>query len=347
MSNHVTVLDQLLVVSLNINIWSGRKKLTREDLRLPDGTLPPDEDIISLGSKKIADPEKINELETLRRAAHRACANVGIKFLGGYGTPEAKLQAIVAELDEIGQKFNAARQELIANYDDLTLGWIEKHPAWEEILRKAITPVEVVEKRTKFDFTVYQVGAPAGINLPEAMVTGKVAGLADQLLEEIADEARDLMDRSVLVRQDQTITQRALGAIRRMRDKMDGLSFLAGWVTPLVEELDQIMGTMPKQGSINGSEYRHLLSMLMVLQSPEQARQLGEGIASRDDMYPEILLLGTVAPATAAPVVVTSSVEDADTTHEELMEVIPPEVLVHSTENVVPQMSFDNGDYDY
>ena len=48
-------LNDVVVVSLDVRIWSGRKKLRPEDLTA-SGRLPP-KDLVSLGSKKIFDPE--------------------------------------------------------------------------------------------------------------------------------------------------------------------------------------------------------------------------------------------------------------------------------------------------
>jgi hypothetical protein len=51
------VLDRLVAVNLDVRIWSGRKKLTAEDLSL--GADVPPEDLVSLGSKRVCDPDAI------------------------------------------------------------------------------------------------------------------------------------------------------------------------------------------------------------------------------------------------------------------------------------------------
>ncbi len=53
MTTNITVLQQLLVVNLDVHIWSARKKLTAVDLS--DTNLPPEE-LASLGSKRICNP---------------------------------------------------------------------------------------------------------------------------------------------------------------------------------------------------------------------------------------------------------------------------------------------------
>ena len=52
------ILSKLVVVSLSISLWTGRKKLSPEDLGLDFSKLPP-EKLATLGSKKICDPEKL------------------------------------------------------------------------------------------------------------------------------------------------------------------------------------------------------------------------------------------------------------------------------------------------
>lgn len=60
MSALTEITDQLTLVVLGIRIWSGRKKLRAEDLHLSDGEIPPEE-LVSLGSKRVCDPEPLKE----------------------------------------------------------------------------------------------------------------------------------------------------------------------------------------------------------------------------------------------------------------------------------------------
>ena len=52
---HIT--DRITLVVLSVTIWSGRKKLRPEDLKL--GTEIPPEDLVSLGSKRVCNPEDL------------------------------------------------------------------------------------------------------------------------------------------------------------------------------------------------------------------------------------------------------------------------------------------------
>ncbi|WP_240191877.1 DUF3150 domain-containing protein, partial [Desulfoprunum benzoelyticum] len=50
----IKVLGSLLALHLEVNIWTARKKLSPEDF---DGAKLPPDDLASLGSKRVCDPE--------------------------------------------------------------------------------------------------------------------------------------------------------------------------------------------------------------------------------------------------------------------------------------------------
>ena len=56
MTTNITVLDHLVVVNLDIHIWTARKKLVPLDL---GGAELPPEDLASLGSKRICNPDDL------------------------------------------------------------------------------------------------------------------------------------------------------------------------------------------------------------------------------------------------------------------------------------------------
>ena len=86
------ITDQLTLVMLDIRIWSGRKKLRPEDLRLSGDEIPP-EDLVSLGSKRVCDPESLKAFYRLKQSAERACLRVGTRFLGGFAIPQDQAEA--------------------------------------------------------------------------------------------------------------------------------------------------------------------------------------------------------------------------------------------------------------
>ena len=62
----IRILDNLLALNLNVSLWSARRKMSQDDL---GGAELPPEDLASLGSKRIADPENLKVFGTLKARA--------------------------------------------------------------------------------------------------------------------------------------------------------------------------------------------------------------------------------------------------------------------------------------
>jgi len=76
----ITILDNLLALNLDISLWSARKKMTVEDM---GGAQLPPEDLASLGSKRIADPESLKVFSTLKSRAFCYLDRHGVRFMSG------------------------------------------------------------------------------------------------------------------------------------------------------------------------------------------------------------------------------------------------------------------------
>ncbi len=92
----IKVLDNLLALNLNVNLWSARKKMVLEDF---GGAELPPEDLASLGSKRIADPNSLKVFVTLKARAFNYLDRHGIRFMSGWAIPEDKAGDIIKELN--------------------------------------------------------------------------------------------------------------------------------------------------------------------------------------------------------------------------------------------------------
>ena len=81
------ILDQMVLVKVDATIYGARKKLKVEDLMLVDGSKLPPEDLASLGSKRLLDPDQLSVFNRLKKEAERICLRIGTRFLGGYAIP--------------------------------------------------------------------------------------------------------------------------------------------------------------------------------------------------------------------------------------------------------------------
>ena len=137
-----TITDRITLVMLSVNIWSGRKKLRAEDLKL--GADVPPEDLVSLGSKRVCDPEALKVFHSIKQGAERACLRVGTRFLGGYAVPVEHQEALAESLDALKAEFDQETHSFLADYDRSLEAWIASLPEWEAPIRRAIEPANVV-----------------------------------------------------------------------------------------------------------------------------------------------------------------------------------------------------------
>jgi hypothetical protein len=219
-------LENIIVLNLVVTLWSARRKLKLEDLKVAGNQLPP-EDLASLGSKKICDPEKLKVFNTLKSRATRYLDTIGVRFLGGWAIPAARAQEVADTIEVIKDDFYTERATFLDEYDLVVTDWINKHPEWAEIIAKAVIPVSEVERKMSFGWQAYMVtGAPAeGDN--SALVKGleeQVSSLGGTLFQEISSLAREVWEESYQGKE--KVTRRALRPLRTMADKLRGLSFL-------------------------------------------------------------------------------------------------------------------------
>ena len=271
------ILERVVLVKVEANIYGARKKLKKEDLVLADGSKLPPEDLASLGSKRLLDPEQLTVFNRLKKEAERICLRVGTRFLGGFAIPNESAAGITSELERIAQDFAVAKTEFLAGYDAAVTDWVVRHPEFAGIIEQAVDSVEFVSTRLSFDYVLVSVGLPEA--LPPDDVTRletKIGSLSEQMFYEISVDANQFIEQSLLGK-DQ-VTRNALRPIRRMRDKLDGLGFLDYRVAPVVNTIDELLAKIPNKGAIAGGILQEILATALLLADPAKTRRHGEGL---------------------------------------------------------------------
>lgn len=296
-----TITDQVTLIILSISIWSGRKKLRAEDLKL--GTEIPPEELVSLGSKRICDPEVLKGFHRLKQAAERSCLRVGTRFLGGYAVPKVHAEAVARQLAQLQQEFAQETQTFLLGYDQALEAWITSLPAWEEPIRRAIEPANVVAGRLRFGYQLVQI-TPAE---QPGTLEDEVRGLGDGVFAEVAQMARDL-DGSFEGRD--KLHRRALGTFGRIREKLACLSFVDPRIQPVVDSLDDWISRLPLTAPIAGALFNEGMGLALLLSDPERMARHGAGQWQRQyqpEPEPEV-----VTPPVPEPVPALGSLFDFD-----------------------------------
>jgi hypothetical protein len=323
------ILDRVVLIKVDANIYGARKKLKKEDLMLASGSKLPPEDLASLGSKRLLDPDKLSVFNRLKKEAERMCLRVGTRFLGGFAVPIESAASITAELDRIALDFAAAKTAFIAGYDAAVKDWVVRHPEFAGIIEQAVDSVAFVSTRLSFDFLVVSVGLPD--SLPPADVArleSKIGSLSEQMFYEISVEANQLIEQSLLGKEQ--VTRNALRPIRRIRDKLDGLGFLDHRVAPIVSTIDDLLVRIPTKGAIEGPILQAILATAMLLSDPDKTRRHGEGllvnqtpvveetdvdeIVDHTEVEPPTVLTATTVTAEPTPVIAVSTSVSPDFT---------------------------------
>jgi hypothetical protein len=262
------ITDRITLVILSIGIWSGRKKLRAEDLKL--GTEVPPEDLVSLGSKRVCDPEPLKVFHRLKKGAERACLQGGTRFLGGFAIPNARAETLADELDKLKGEFEDEGRKFLQSYDQGLEDWIAQHPQWEAAIRRAIEPANVVGGRLRFGYQLVQI-APAD---KPGTLAEEVSSLGDGIFAEVAQIAKDLDD--AFLGKD-VLRRTALSTYRRIREKLDCLSFVDQRIQPVVDTIDDWFRRLPEKGPIAGGIFNEGWALATILGDPDKLARHGAG----------------------------------------------------------------------
>lgn len=281
-----TVMGKVTIIILTVNVWSGRKHLKAEDIGLREGEIPP-EALISLGSKKIYDPEALAAFQRLKKRAERACLKLGTRFIGGFAIPHEHVVAVIEELETIRKEYAEMLGEFLDNYEATLEEWLQGLPPdllrYREVIRSAAEPREVVAGRFGFRFDPVIV-QPADV---PGDLEHTVRGLGDGVFSEVAQIAREL---EASFTGKAKLTRRALGTFARVRDKLATLSFVDPRIDPIVDTIDDWVGRLPKTGPIDGGLFNEGFGLAALLADPQKMHahavaraQVLDGVIEEDE----------------------------------------------------------------
>lgn len=266
-----TILDKLAIVNLNIHIWTARKKLTAHDLGHTD--LPP-EDLASLGSKRICNPEDLRVFGKLKARATTLLERHGIRFLSGWAIPLTHTTTIMEELAHIRDEFIQAKESFLQQYEQSIQEWIHAHPEWSSIIANSIVSEEYVRSRLDFRWQLFQIQQPEiGVSQEDTLLED-INALGDTLFDEIAKTATDTWHRCYAGKTE--VTRKALSPLKGILAKLQGLTFVEPRVTPVVELLETAFLSIPRRGVIMGNTLIMLQGLVMLLQNPRILLEHGQ-----------------------------------------------------------------------
>lgn len=316
------IFKQIVLVNVDNAIWSGYKRTTDGDLAKMNATLPGN-GIITKGGKKIFPTETLKPFNTLKKEISRKLTSVGVSALGGSSrvVPVSEMKDLEKFLDVCQVKYDSLLADFANDYD----ANLEKHindidlPVVREIVERSTLKKEEAVKRFRFLTDIFNI-------VPKGDGEGLVNNLANKLFTEVSTTARDAYEKSFLGKP--RVGQRALNQVVAIRNKMAGLSMLDGKnIQPIVDSIDNVLSSMPKDGWIDGVHYSALIGLVNMLCDPEDmlkhAEKVQQGIASSAPQ--------AVPVVSVAPVVIDEPVVEEETVAE-VQAPIQPELILVSPE---------------
>lgn len=299
---HTKEAKGLVCVTLDVHLWSGRKRLRREVLveQNPEFKDLPPESLATLGAIKICDPDDLAPFNRIKREAEKLMLTAGLPLLGTIGIPEAKLPRVFKKLQELQADFNAQRDLLHKNFEERIDEWRAKpeNEDWEHLIKDIPTP-EYVAGRLSFGFHMCRVSAPSDSDGPINEMYGKqVGGLKGELFADAAREAQLLMDRYLMRRGEsgkqerEKITNKTLRPLRRVAEKLRSFAFLDPTVEPMAQVIEHCLSLLPAEGPIEGVHLVHIWTLARTLaneKASEEAAVLAMQMGSPAQAFEDLL----------------------------------------------------------
>tara|TARA_R110002167_G_scaffold234159_1_gene439357 strand:- start:17928 stop:18956 length:1029 start_codon:yes stop_codon:yes gene_type:complete len=300
-------LDQTVWLNINYRTWQGKKQLSRAEIikySNPD-ELPP-EDLITPGSKAIADPEGLKKITSLGKKINRECEKVCVRAFGAYATSNEASETLLAKLEGYKKEHQDLVSAYLDSYEQSNEEWMAAHPQWEAWLRHSMLSRQEIEYRFKFEVQAYKISSGGEGTLLNDGLQKEQSGLLGTLFREIEKMADDAW--SFSYENKEKVSQKALRPILTIKNKLETLSYIDGKVSVLVRRVKAVLDAMPKSGFIEGADLSAACGLLNLLSSSNRMNAFAKQAH-------------TDATATVVPVL-----DDDDDVEIEVSEVLPLDV---------------------
>lgn len=258
-TNDLSKLGQVALVSIDITVWSGQAKLSAKDLKGVSHL--PSEKVAQLGNKKICDPQKLKVFNTLREQARVALQEVGMPLLGGYAIPLDQLANTHSFLQGVMQRFEHAKNDFLASYDQAVTEWIDENPGDADLIRSGIIDSADVARRLHADYQVFNIAPVGGM---EDGLERAAGGMSTELIEEVKTKTGKFYEKHI--RKGGMVDRRTRSVFSHLAKKVSGLTFLDSRFDGLLDLLEETKGIYDaSKSAISGSEFQHLKANTLIL----------------------------------------------------------------------------------
>jgi hypothetical protein len=266
-----------------VNNYTGSKKLTAKDIGLRPDQLPPTT-LAKLGQIASCDPSKLAKGETFRAAQRNLLLKKGTRVMGLFAVHADEAGQVAIELDKITSEFYDWKEtELLATFESDRDKWLSdpEFAPWVAAIKARLDPIGHIEKKIQCDWYGFTIGT--NTELSEAASSALHAGMerarngvGDTVLEEIAVIASTTFRTSMHDDNGNKVievTRRILSPIKRIKEKLDALSFADPKLNQVVRYIDSVLVLLPSTGKLSSDNLNAIYSLLHVLSDPQTIQQ--------------------------------------------------------------------------
>lgn len=238
--NAIKKLESLSVIYSEFNLWSGQRKLEKSDINIGNGKLPP-EKVASLGNKLLIDSEKLRPFNRLKTACRRQLLSYGMPFMNGVAIPSSKADEVCRYLETVNAEFEQIKFDFLRDYEASFEEWCKENPEFEFQIRGGKIAVSEIEHRYGYNYGLYMIN-PVSTgdidfdNNQADSLGNQVNELGDSLVDTIAKESKAFWNQYFAGKT--SVNTSTKSTLTNLRDKIDGLSFLNGSFSLLVDLID-------------------------------------------------------------------------------------------------------------
>lgn len=258
----ISVVDRIVVVVPEFRQWTGTRAMHEGDFVVgANGKMPPKEVTKSLGLKAIIDSAHLRKFDRIKHRAEALLSGCGVQYLSGWAIPEEKSSDVLKEMDKIVLLFEDAKADFLKNYDTYVEEWSRQNPSFAREILDGKLDRNALAMRFSAGYEAFRP-QPISDEKSEALEKS-VGGLASDLIEDVSQCARTFFRESFLGKS--RANRKTVNALIRIRDRLNGLSFLSRSILPLVQIIDEVVAQMPQEGYFDGDAFWKLSSVVQTL----------------------------------------------------------------------------------
>lgn len=264
------IVGRIVLVLPRFTQWSGMRAMHEGDYTIgAGGKMPPKEVAKSLGLKAIIDPQELRVFDRIKTRAEALLEAKGVRFLTGWAVPQDKAKGILQSLDGIVTQYEKAKADFLSRYDGLVSDWAARHPEYAKEIEEGRLDASAVAERISAGYATFRL-QPVSDERSEALEKS-VSGLADDLIRSVSRAAMTYYRQCIVGKNSANL--RSIQALLRMRERLDGLAFLSAGITPIVDEIDAVVASLPKQGYFDGEAFHRFSALVATIGNEELLRE--------------------------------------------------------------------------